>query len=336
MAKEDIEKHLGLWYNTAALYARRKSRPLEQFLHEAKDRLIEMIYTYKRTYSAVYKVDDSLLDWWTSLEGAEADEKAWQMFHMSCVDRYYKQNETYLLEYKGNLYGCERVGKTTCIRSISGYDTDGKEMLSYQYTCETDYSPEHPSGPETVSTLCGNDSCPFHKNSPEEPCHGTAKHVHCTAEDMRTCGQCKTSGIALPQHIDLLFEAAAYCMLHRDTPERKPPEEDRPAGTERQEGNPVPFPRPESDAEIHVWFGADKEVSFSVPGRHHTGTGGSGTHASPREHERKGYTRRGYTRKNGTYVRPAEVRATTVNKGHTKTLYRLAMRKAAENRESGE
>lgn len=47
------------------------------------------------------------------------------------------------------------------------------------------------------------------------------------------------------------------------------------------------------------------------------------SHASPREHIRRGGKRKAYTRKDGVSVKATTFKSTVVNKGHTKTSYRL-------------
>lgn len=303
---DEINKLYSIWFNSALLYARRKSPSLASYLNNQVNIISEFLNAYKLSYSTVYKVDDSLLNWWS---------ERLDLSDPSRITNYYKAGDDYLMEYNGNIYMLKMRENNFFIRTFG----DSGSSLNYAYENignDKGYN---------IEICCDNKNCPHYKSSVGRTYSDGSKVVMCNLDDLRKCDQCKISGVAHPFDVEFLFEAVAYCLMHREV-----------SSSSEKRDDYEHLPKPERVDDVVVYFGVKKEKVqlpfLKVDDIAVEKSPIPNSHASPREHYRSGYKRRAYTRKDGVKVKEAIVGSTIVNKGHTKTTYKF---KERENNKNG-
>ena len=297
---DDVIKHkFNIWYNSACLFARKKSPTMFNHLTNSINLLSELLAMYQCTFGTVYKVDKNFLDWWfeksktieSNLKPTEADLS------------YYTPYNYYMLEYEGHIYCLYRNENGHVIRVIQNFESS---KINWEYTAD--------SSSFICKTHCSNNSCPHYKACNGREYKDGFKEVFCSLDDMRKCNSAN-SGVAHPFDIEFVFEGLSWLMSHREYNSSNSDKRD----------DYEHLPKPERVNDVIVYYGVNKEpknLPFKVVGDD-TRSPFPESHASPREHFRRGGARRGYTRKDGVKVRATTVKSSVVNKGHTKTTYKV-------------
>lgn len=294
----DINRKFNIWYNTACLYTRKKSSSMYNHLVNSVNLLTELLAMYKTTYSTIYKADKSFLDWWfEKSKTIESDLKP-----MESDLRYYMNNEYYMLEYEGRIYCLYKNDEGHIIRVLQRFESS---KINWEYTASSEGF--------MCTAHCSNSSCPHYKSSNGETYQDGFRKVFCSLDDMRKCNL-SNSGVAHPFDIEFIFEGIAWLMQNREHSKSSEKRDDY-----------EHLPKPERVNDVVVYFGVVKKpkaLPFKVVGNDERKIFPD-SHASPREHVRRGGNRRAYTRKDGVKVRATTVKSTIVNKGHTKTTYKI-------------
>lgn len=299
MSDDDIKRKFNIWYNSACLFARKKSSSMYSHLTSSINLLSELLAMYQCSFGTIYKVDKNFLDWW--FEKSKAIEN--DLKPMEADLCYYTPYNYYMLEYEGRIYCLYRNENGHIIRLLQKFESS---KINWEYTADSDSF--------TCKAHCSNSSCPHYKASNGSVYQDGFKQVFCNLDDMRKCNLAN-SGVAHPFDIEFVFEGLAWLMSHREYS----------SSNSEKRDDYEHLPKPERVDDVVVYFGVVKEpksLPFKVVGNDERSPFPE-SHASPREHIRRGGERRAYTRKDGVKVRATTVKSTVVNKGHTKTTYRV-------------
>ena len=302
----EIKRKFNIWYNSACLFAKKKSSSMLSHLTSSVNLLSELLAMYKASFSTIYKADENFLNWW--FEKSKEVQTDTKLFHADLS--YFIVGEYFMLEYNDKIYCLYRSETGHIIRVIQKFETS---KFNWEYVDDSDSF--------TCTAHCSNTSCPHYKSSNGSVYQDGFKQVFCTLDDMRKCNLAN-SGVAHPFDIEFVFEGIGWLMQSREYISNS---------TKRDDYEHLP--KPERVDDVVVYFGVAKE-SKPLPFKsvnEHNETAESifpSSHASPREHFRKGGYQPDYVRKDGVKVRGHAYSSTTVNKGHTKTTYVLKERRS--------
>ena len=188
---------------------------------------------------------------------------------------------------------------------------DPKPMAIYGYSCIV-HSLDDKMNPvaetEDIKVMCSNKSCASYKACLARAYEDGSKEVNCSPQ---LCDKCEAfkGDVVSPYKLLEAVKPVMFAYKNRTQSSRV-----------INEGAPVhyePLPLPESDKDIVIYADAECKHEEIIRIVNHDENYIPGTHASPREHERKAHYR--YNRKTG--LKDIRVRGCTVNKGHTKTSY---------------
>ena len=290
ISNSTIHNQFNLVLRTIGFYLlRKKQQSKAQWLQDSAKEILHMLYVYKCLKQTIIKVDNSLLAWYTSSEYDNSN---------NLLDG---NEESFIFINNDILYYVDKMSKDLEVSVLFSSPNPGKPG----------YNILHKSDSDTLRMLCNNKSCPRWKNAINKAYDDGSKYCSCSIADTQKCGYIHKCGILEPIDALDMTSAIIYCMHNRTYNANE---------NKRDSSEYEHIPRPERLDDVVVYYGF-------TPEKHRTLNSElspiPGSHASPREHSRRGGNRRGYYRKDGTYVRPTTFKATTVNKGHTKTSYIL-------------
>ena len=292
IANSTIHNQFNLLLRAIGFFLLRKNQKQKaQWLQDSAREILYMLYVYKCLKQSVFKVDDTLLLWYSKVNYAE--------------DILNEDFQSFVFLHNDQLYYVDKSDDAVEISLLSSSPKPGRPGYNLLHTINAD----------TLRMLCNNKECPRWKNSMNKAFIDESKFCSCTVADTQKCGHIRKCGILEPLESLDMSSAIVCCMNHRaysDSMNKRDPDEYE------------HIPKPQREDDVVVYFGFNniiKESSnnelYPIPS----------SHASPREHHRRGGTRRGYYRKDGTWVRPTTFKETTVNKGYTKTNYVLKEKK---------
>lgn len=188
---------------------------------------------------------------------------------------------------------------------------DSEPMAVYNYNCAV-HSLDDKMNPvaetERLHVMCSNKSCASYKACIARAYEDGTKEVDCSPQ---LCDKCEAfkGDVVSPYKLLEAVKPIMFAYKNRTQSSRV-----------INEGAPVhyePLPLPESDKDIVIYADAECKNETIIRVINHDENYIPGTHASPREHERKAHYR--YNKKTG--LKDIKVRSCIVNKGHTKTSY---------------
>ena len=188
---------------------------------------------------------------------------------------------------------------------------DNEPVAVYNYSCKI-HSLDDKMNPiaetEDLKVMCSNKSCASYKACMARAYEDGTKEVNCSPQLCNKCDAFK-SDVVSPYKLLEVIKPVVFAYQNRTQSSRV-----------INEGAPVhyePLPLPESDKDIVIYSDAECKSETIIRVINHDANYIPGTHASPREHERKAHYR--YNKKTG--LKDIKVRSCIVNKGHTKTSY---------------
>lgn len=325
---EKIGKLYNIWYNSIvfATNSGRIKRAQAEWIMNNITNIRVLLKTYARLNSSVYHVDESLINWFEK----EVPQNG--------VDDFKDINENdlgfFIFEYRSRIYTVEiypeggDMIESRCI--MIGLTNDGNEANSccFSYGCST--SKEYGLLKECLLVECNNTKCPRYKQALGKVYNHDFKDVSCSVEDCDKCGMFSRSNQLSPNDALTVAKAIYKCILHRDNSTNSY------GSFERKEYEHIP--RPQRSDDVVIYFGGNKEERdkklFEKLSMNSNQGGIVDSHASPREHIRHNGSRRETMRynpktgKKDIKVRGCEkVSDCVVNKGNTKTTYKLKERK---------
>ena len=309
---EEIRQKYSLFYNKTVLTLRRENKPSKiAWLNSNSATILKYLYVYSALSKNIYKVDDNLVDWYK--RGTD---------DLKLLD----ENDLghFIFIYNDNIYSTDigtsdnKIGRHLSVSNVYNPEVvKDNKYISYVF----DYATSPSSECSELTVVCNNSDCPRWKQSLANMYTDGAKTVACSLDDCEKCQYFKKCGVLKPKDALTVVKAIYKCMLTREYNSN--------SSENREDYEHIPLPQREDD--VIIYFGEPKrKKSFEEIGLVPVSKMGSGivsSHASPREHTRRGGSRREYTRKDGVKVRATTFKSTVVNKGNTKTTYKLKERK---------
>lgn len=295
--ESDIKRQLDIFFNKTALMLKntgRKSQMDWLLSNSTSENIYRLTYTYNKLNSSVYKVDDNLISWFRSQE-----ERSYGVLEENDLGLV-------LLFYKDELYTVTRFEPNTNMNCIHiEVCTINTKPVSYTFNFSVN------TDENNIDVVCSNKLCPRYKQSMAQAYNDGSRIVYCSAKDCEKCGYLRKSNILAIEDVKDLITALYTCILNRNSSSV--------SKLEKKDYEHIPLP--ECQGDVIVYFGGEDKVTKFKEKFVVVESNIVGSYASPREHNRRKHTR---TYKNGKTV---DVKATVVNKGHTKTTYKLKERK---------
>lgn len=323
-----VHRHYNIYFNKAVLALRNRGRLKQaEWLEQETSYILRLLYGYLKMNNSVYKVDDTLLRWFRSNESNE--KLYWELNDIDSGELLsrLKTLDNMLISYKGILYTIEAYGANNSMNvphieiATFGSGIANELGVSFGYNFE-DTNSEDEEPQRLITCVCNNTSCPRYKQSHSQIYNDGAREVICDWKDCSKCSAFKRDGVLSPQDCEDLYKALFVCLNTSKSSTN--------SGVVKEYEH---IPRPMRTDDVIIYFGDCKDRAkefadkFAVKECTKEDNPIVGSHASPREHERRGGVRRAYTRKDGVKVKETTFKSTTVNKGFTKTTYQFKERK---------
>lgn len=330
ISDEKIGSLFNHWYNSivVSINSHRIKPAQGEWVRNNITAIRLLLKTYSRLNSSVYRVDESLINWYRNSVIEDGTEYG---------DMYNNDLGFFLFQYNNRIYSVEiypdggDVIQDRCVMvGLVNPDGNGKVDCSYSYGYEI-FPHEEDEFVHKMSCLvveCNNTKCPRYKQEFGRVYNHDFKDVHCSADDCEKCGMFSKSTQLSPKDALTVAKAIYKCILHRNDSSSTS------TSTVKKEYEHIP--RPERLDDVIIYFGDNRERDkklFDKLSCNIIENGIVDSHASPREHVRHNGSRRGTMRynpktgKKDIKVKGCDkVKDCVVNKGHTKTSYTLKER----------
>lgn len=329
-SQEDIFRRVTAILQIAILSNRIKNSKAKELLHtQGKlDAILTMIQRYKVSYSYVYVVDRSDLEYFDALLDEGFIDEAKELYDLFGTDT---ENMSFAMNIvcNNNLYFCvvpnlHYNGKhKDAYRSISLYSSDSRMTTLEEpiYTAEVGLSAEHKrleityKNTATMSTSDTCKNCKQCKDNLVDEFDDGSRRIKCNWIETNKCKA--FSNRLRPEELLQSVLAVVYAFNHRN---------EYVENKERSNIKLLDSQTKENNNSVIIYIRDTLEEVRRIRGEHRTGV----SHVSPREHQRKGCMVRYKSGKIGYR------KGCTVNKGKEKTTYEVRVSKKVKNRINNE
>lgn len=326
-SQEDIFRRVTAILQIALLSNRIKNTKAKDLLHEQGklDAILTMVQRYKVSYSSIFVVDKDDLDYFDALLDEGFVDEAKELYNLFDTDT---ENMSFAMNIVcgDSLYFCvvpnlNYNGKhKDAYRSISLYSSDKQisELVEPIYTAEVGLNAEHKRLEITykkVATMSTNEVCKNCKECKEKLLNefdDGSRRIRC---NWLETNKCKAFDKRLrPEELLESVLSVVYAFNHRN---------EHTGNKESSNIKLLDSQTKENNEPVIVYIRDTLDEVRKLRGEHRQG---GVSHASPREHQRKGCIVKYKSGKIGYR------KGCTVNKGKTKTTYKIKASKELKER----